>query len=152
MTLFYIPFGYLLKFCCIISGNQYVLALFFFALIMQIVLFPLGIKQQKSSVNMAKMKPKEQIIREKYKGRNDRPTQMKMQQEIQDLYRNEGVSQLSGCLPLLIQLPLILILFGVVRYPLSYCVAINDNAYVNKQYTTAATMLEEAKEKIAASD
>ena len=55
MTLFYIPFGYLLKFCCIISGNQYVLALFFFALIMQIVLFPLGIKQQKSSVNMAKM-------------------------------------------------------------------------------------------------
>ena len=65
MTLFYIPFGYLLKFCCIISGNQYVLALFFFALIMQIVLFPLGIKQQKSSVNMAKMKPKEQIIREK---------------------------------------------------------------------------------------
>lgn len=152
MTLFYIPFGYLLKFCCIISDNQYVLALFFFALIMQIVLFPLGIKQQKSSVNMAKMKPKEQIIREKYKGRNDRPTQMKMQQEIQDLYRNEGVSQLSGCLPLLIQLPLILILFGVVRYPLSYCVAINDNAYVNKQYTTAVTMLEEAKEKIAASD
>ncbi len=152
MTIFYIPFGYLLKFCCLISGNHYVLALFFFALIMQIVLFPLGIKQQKTSVNMQKMKPKEQIIREKYKGRTDRPTQMKMQQEIQELYQKEGVSQFSGCLPMLIQLPIILILFGVVRYPLSYCVAINDSAYVNKQYQTAVNMLEEAKASIAYSE
>lgn len=152
MTIFYIPFGYLLKFCCMISGNQYVLALFFFALIMQVVLFPLGIKQQKTSVNMAKMRPKEQIIREKYKGRNDRPTQMKMQQEIQELYQKEGVSQFSGCLPLLIQLPIILILFGVVRYPLSYSVAINDKPFVEKQYQTAVIMLDEAKEAIAASE
>jgi len=152
MSIFYIPFGYLLKFCCLISGNHYVLALFFFALIMQIVLFPLGIKQQKTSVNMQKMKPKEQIIREKYKGRTDRPTQMKMQQEIQELYQKEGVSQFSGCLPLLIQLPIILILFGVVRYPLSYCVAINDSAYVDRQYQTAVNMLEEAKDAIAESE
>lgn len=152
MTIFYIPFGYLLKFCCMISGNQYVLALFFFALIMQVILFPLGIKQQKTSVNMAKMRPKEQIIREKYKGRNDRPTQMKMQQEIQALYQKEGVSQFSGCLPMLIQLPIILILFGVVRYPLSYSVAINDKPFVERQYQTAVVMLEEAKESIAASE
>ncbi len=153
MDILYIPFGYLLKLCCTLAGNQYVLALLFFALIMQIVLFPLGIKQQKASVNMQKIKPKEQIIREKYKGRTDRPTQMKMTQEIQDLYQREGVSQFSGCLPLLIQLPLIIILFAVVRYPLQYCVALGEgDSFIKNQYTTAVNMLEEAKDSIKESE
>ncbi len=152
MSVFYLPFGYLLKLCCTLAFNEYVLALLFFAIIMQVILFPLGIKQQKSSVNMQKIKPKEQIIREKYSGRNDRPTQIKMQQEIQELYQKEGVSQFSGCLPLLIQLPIILILFAVVRYPLTYCVAINDAEFVENQYTTAIGMFESAKSKIADSE
>lgn len=150
LDILYIPFGYVLKFCCIVTGNYYVLALLLFALIMQVLLFPLGIKQQKSSVSMAKMRPKEQLIREKYKGRNDRPTQQKMQQEIQELYQKEGYSPLSGCLPLLIQLPIILALFGVVRQPLTYTVASSDFD-VDKQYQTAVVMLEEAKNAIDAS-
>ncbi|MEG1743574.1 MAG: membrane protein insertase YidC, partial [Clostridia bacterium] len=149
LSFLYIPFGYVLKLCGILSGNHYVLSLLFFALIMQIILFPLGIKQQKSSVKMAKINPKVQLVREKYKGRNDRPTQQKMNMEIQDLYTKEGYSQLAGCLPLLIQLPIILALFGVIRQPLTYSVALaNDEFNVDNQYKTAIIMLEEGKSAI----
>ncbi|MBO4366730.1 MAG: membrane protein insertase YidC [Clostridia bacterium] len=116
----YIPFSYVMKGCLWLTGNNYFFALFFFALIFQILLFPLAIKQQKSQVNQAKIKPKEQAIRKKYAGRTDRVTQQKMNQEIQEMYQQEGFNPLSGCLPLLIQLPLILILYGVVRYPIQY--------------------------------
>ncbi len=116
----YIPFSYVMKGCLWLTGNNYFFALFFFALIFQILLFPLAIKQQKSQVNQAKIKPKEQAIRKKYAGRTDRVTQQKMNQEIQEMYQQEGFNPLSGCLPILIQLPLILILYGVVRYPIQY--------------------------------
>ena len=135
-------FGYLLKFCCTISGGYYILALFFFTLIMQILLFPLGIKQQKASIKMAKVKPKEMLIREKYSGRTDRVTQQKMNMEIQELYRSEGTSMFGGCLPLLIQLPIIIILWSVIQQPLTY--TSKGNVDVTAQYNTAAMILDGA--------
>ena len=120
MNFIYDIFSYLMKGCLYISGNHYILALFFFALAMEIILLPLAIKQQKSQIQMAKIKPKEMAIREKYKGRNDRTTQQKMTMEIQDMYQQNGYNQFSGCLPLLIQLPIIFILFAIVRQPISY--------------------------------
>lgn len=120
MSFIYDIFSYLMKGCLYISGNHYILALFFFALVMEIVLIPLAIKQQKSQIKMAQIKPLEMAIREKYKGRNDRATQQKMTMEIQEMYQQNGHSQFSGCLPLLIQLPIILILFTIVREPITY--------------------------------
>ncbi len=135
-------FGYLLKFCCTISGGYYILALFIFTLIIQIILFPLGIKQQKASIKMAKVKPKEMLIREKYSGRTDRVTQQKMQMEIQELYRSEGTSMFGGCLPLLIQLPIILILWNVIKMPMTYTAKGNVNTVT--QYDIAAQILDGA--------
>lgn len=126
MNIFYTLFGYIMKFCYSISFSNYIIALFFFALIMQILFFPLGIKQQKSSVLLAKIRPKENAIRSKYRGRNDRATQQKMQLEIQEMYKQEGYSATSGCLPLLIQLPLIMVLFGVIQGPLTYTTDMNN--------------------------
>lgn len=120
MDFIYDIFSYIMKGCLYISGNHYVIALFFFALAMMVVLLPLAIKQHNSQIKMAKVKPKEMAIREKYKGRNDRTTQQKMTMEIQEMYRESGYSQFSGCLPLLIQLPIIFILFAIVRNPISY--------------------------------
>ncbi len=102
-----------------ITGN-YILALLLFALVAKLIFLPLDIKQQKNSIKQASMRPKELAIRNKYKGRTDRATQMKMQQEIQDMYQKEGYSPFSGCLPMLIQLPLIFILYAVIRSPISY--------------------------------
>lgn len=114
------PFGWIMEFCLKITGNYYVFALFFFALIMQIVLIPLAIKQHKSQMVQRKLRPKELAIRKKYAGRTDRATQQKMTLEIQEMHKNEGYSQLAGCLPMLIQLPIIFILFAIVRQPISY--------------------------------
>lgn len=120
MSLIYLPFSYIMKFCVWIAQNSYLFGLFFFALVFQIILFPFAIKQQKSQISRAKIQPKEMAIRERYAGRTDRVTQQKMQQEIQEMYQREGYSPFSGCLPLLIHLPLIFILFAIVRYPIQY--------------------------------
>ena len=120
MNFIYLPFSYLMKGCLYLSGNSYLIALLFFALAMEIILLPLAIKQQKSQIKMAEIKPKEMAIREKYKGRTDRVTQQKMTIEIQEMYQESGYNQFGGCLPLLIQLPIILILFAIVRNPITY--------------------------------
>ena len=86
--------------------GSYVLALFFFAIIVELVMLPFGIRQQKNSIKQAKLRPKEMAIRKKYAGRNDQPTQQKMSQEIQELYQREGFNPMGGCLPLLIQFPI----------------------------------------------
>ncbi len=100
--------------------GSYAIALLFYALIFKILLLPFAIKQQKNQIAMAKLTPKIQLIRAKYRGRNDRVTQQKMQQEIMELQQKEGYSPFSGCLPMLIQLPLIIFLYNVIRSPLSY--------------------------------
>ncbi len=136
MSFIYVPFSYLMKGCLFISGNSYFFALFFFALAMQIILLPLAIKQQKSQIMMAKIKPKEMAIREKYKGRTDRVTQQKMTMEIQEMYQKNGYNQFGGCLPFLVQLPIILILFTIVRQPITYASNLPDN-FVNDNIGTA---------------
>ena len=80
---------YLMIFCDKITGQQYWLSLFLFALIIKIVLFPFGIKQQKSQQKLAKLRPKEESIRRKYKDRNDQESLRKMNEEIQAMYREE---------------------------------------------------------------
>ncbi len=129
MRFIYLPFSYIMKFCVWIAQNSYLFGLFFFALVFQLLLqFPLAIKQQKSQIARAKIQPKELAIRERYAGRTDRVTQQKMQTEIQEMYQKEGFSPFSGCLPMLIQLPLIFILFAIVRYPVQYSSSFTDEA------------------------
>lgn len=126
MSFLYTIIGWIMKMCYSISFNNYILTLFIFALVMQIILFPFGIKQQKSTVKRASLRPKEEEIMRRYRGRNDRETQQKMQMEIQEMYKAEGYSPTAGCLPLLIQFPIIISLFGVVRAPLTYTTDLNS--------------------------
>ncbi len=103
-----------------ITGGKYVLGLLVFALMVEIIMLPFGIKQQKNSIKQARLRPKEMAIRNKYKGRTDQATQQKMAQEIQKMYQDEGFNPMGGCLPLLIQLPIILALYQIVIDPLRY--------------------------------
>ncbi len=100
--------------------GTYALALLFYALIFKVLFLPFSIKQQKNQIAMAKLAPKIELIKAKYKGRTDRPTLEKQQMEIMELQRSEGYSPFSGCLPLLIQLPLIILLYNVIQKPLAY--------------------------------
>lgn len=113
------PFGYLLRGSYALT-HSYAIAIIIFALVIRVILLPFGIKQQKGMIIQAKLRPKEMKIRNKYKGRTDRVTQEKLNTEIMELYREENYSPFSGCLPLLVQLPIILILFWVVTAPVTY--------------------------------
>jgi YidC/Oxa1 family membrane protein insertase len=87
-------------------------------------MFPFGIKQQKNSQKQAKLRPKENVIRKKYAGRNDKATQMKMNTEIQELYQKENFNPLGGCLPLLLSMFVLFSVYSVVRSPLTYTAAV----------------------------
>ncbi len=113
-------FGYVVKFCYKIGGNNYLVALILFAVIVKIAMLPLSIKQQKNQIKQASLRPKEMAIRKKYAGRNDQPTQQKMQNEIMELYQKENFNPMGGCLPMLIQLPILLGLYQVVIRPLEF--------------------------------
>lgn len=111
---------YLMIFCDKITGQHYWLSLLLFALIIKIVLFPFGIKQQKSQQKLAKLRPKEEAIRRKYKGQTDQESMRKMNEEIQVMYREEKYSQFGGCLPLLVQMPVLFSLYYIIQNPLHY--------------------------------
>jgi YidC/Oxa1 family membrane protein insertase len=96
-----------------ITGS-YVVAILLFALTVEIVLLPLAIKRQKTSIQQAKLSPKVRAIQKKYAGRNDQVTRQKMQQEIMEMQQEEGFNQFGGCLTLLIQLPIIMALYNII--------------------------------------
>ena len=84
---------------------NYGLAIVLMTVIIKIILFPLTKKQIESSRAMMSIQPKMKAIQEKYK--NDK---VRLNQELAKLYKEEGVNPVAGCLPLLIQMP---ILFGI---------------------------------------
>lgn len=124
--IFAIPFGYVMQFFNKISGGHYLISLFLFALAIKLITLPFGIKQQKAQIKGAMLRPKMMMIEKKYAGRNDRVTQQKKQQEMMELQQKEGYSPLSGCLPLLIQFPILIALYRIIRMPLKYCVGLAD--------------------------
>ncbi len=113
--------GYVLQFCYFITRN-YGVALLVFALLFKLILLPSGIKQQKNQILQAKLRPKEMAIRKKYKNVNpsDRAMAQKIQMEVQEMYQREGFNPAGGCLPMLLQMPIIFALYSVVRSPLTF--------------------------------
>lgn len=84
------------------------LVIIIFALLMKIVLNPLTKKQTESMKKMSQLNPRITAIREKYK---DDP--VKANQQIMKIYKDEKINPAGGCLPLLLQLPILYALFGV---------------------------------------
>ena len=127
-----IPLGWIIRVCYSLVDN-YFLALLLFAIVMQILLLYFSIKQQKNSVQQAKLAPKTAAIRKKYAGRNDAQTQQKMQEELQEMYQKEKYSPFGGCLPLLIQMPILFALYNVVMNPLRYITGISADTIAQIQ-------------------
>lgn len=103
----------------LLSGNTDVQALgitiILFTFITRLLMAPLMFNQQRSSRRMTRLQPKIQKIQDKYKGKTDPESNQRMQQEIQALYKENKANPMSGCLPLLIQMPIIFALFEVLR-------------------------------------
>lgn len=115
------PFAWLLRAFYNLGGN-YVLALFLFAIVFKIVLLPSSISQQKGMAKQQRLQPKVRRIQAKFAG-----DQKKIQEETQALYQREGYNPMNaGCLPMLIQLPIIYILYEVIYNPLKYVLRIDS--------------------------
>ena len=118
-------FGYIIFFGYKISG-VYVIGLFLFTIAVKLVLFPLSIKQQKTMAKQSRLSPKLQEIKERCG--NDK---QRYNQEMMELYQREGANPSSGCLPLLLQFPIIMGLYQAVVKPLS-CVLHMGNDVINQ--------------------
>ncbi len=128
MSYYYQIFGWILKFIYNLVGNNYALALIVFTLFFRLILLPSTISQQKGAAKQMRMQAKINRIQEKYKDYQKADKQQRIQEETQALYQKEGYSSMTGgCLPLLIQLPVMWGLYGAVYKPLSYILGIGSD-------------------------
>ena len=109
-----VPLGYLLTFIYKLVGN-YGISLIILTVLVKLLLYPLYFKQIKSTASMSSIQPKIKAIQEKYK--NDKE---KMNEEMAKLSKNENFNPMGGCLPTLIQLPILWGLFTLLRNPIRY--------------------------------
>jgi YidC/Oxa1 family membrane protein insertase len=91
---------------------NYGVAIIILTVLIRVVLLPLGIKQIKSMQHMQAIQPKVKEIQKKYKG-----NKAKAQEETMKLYSEMGVSPFGSCLPLLLQFPILISMYAVIRAP-----------------------------------
>ena len=96
-------------------GLNIVLSTVLFTIIVYTLLLPFTVKQQKFTRISAVMNPEIQAIQNKYKGKNDQASMLKMQEETKLVYTKYGTSPTGGCLGSLIQLPFLFALWPVMR-------------------------------------
>jgi len=112
--------------------TNYGLALIMFTLITRIIFIYFNAKGRKSMLRMQRLTPKQMAIREKYKGKYGDDAQGRMranqeaQQEINQLFQAEGVSPFGGCLWSLIPMPIMFVLFAVLRAPLRWVIGVSS--------------------------
>ncbi len=134
-----IPLGYVLKFLSEILGGNFAASVLVFTLLINLVLIPLSIKSQKSSVSQMRIKPKLDELKKRYG--DDR---QKMAQAQQKLYQEEGVSMSGGCLPMIVRMVLLFSIYWLIMSPLTY-MAGADKAKVENVTTTINTALSDLK-------
>ena len=108
------PLLWLLELLYGFIGN-YGIAIIVLTLIVKLCLYPLYIKQTKSMAKMSTVQPKMQALQNRYA--NDKEM---LNVKMAELYKEEGFNPMSGCLPMIIQMPIIMGLFALLRNPLMY--------------------------------
>ncbi len=128
------PLGWIMWLCYSVVKN-YGFAIILFTILTKLLLFPLSVKQQKNSVKMASFQPKLAAIQKKYANNKE-----KMSEEMQKLYTKEGYNPMSGCLPLLIQFPILFGLIDVIYNPLKHMLRFPADA-INRAIEIASNVL-----------
>ena len=114
MSYIMMALGWVLKLFSVLTGN-YGVAIILFTIFIKAVLMPLTVKQQTSMLKTQKLQPLLNELQNKYG--NDKE---KLNQETMKLYQKYNINPMGGCLPLLIQLPILMMLYWVVRKPVVY--------------------------------
>jgi len=121
------PLGYILGWINDFVNN-YGVAIILFTILIKLIMLPLGLKQQKSMTKMQRIQPKLKEIQDKYQY-----DQNKASQETMKLYKEYGVNPAGGCLPLLIQFPILIGLYQVIYRPLTYILHFSDKKVASLQ-------------------
>ncbi len=115
-----------------------------FTVIVKIILLPFGLKQQKTTVKTKQVRPELEKIQAKYK--NDKE---KLNEETMKLYQKHGINPMGGCLPLLIQLPILLGLYRIIQAPITWFYRKTPTVYFNELIEQGKFAKEEVIEKLA---
>ncbi len=107
------PLVLLLRYVSELFGGSHGLGIIFVTILIRLILLPLNIKQLKSSKAMQEIQPEMQALREKYSSK-DASTQQKLQQETMQLFQKHGVNPMAGCLPILIQMPILIAFYHAI--------------------------------------
>lgn len=118
MSYIMLGLGWVLKLMYILVNN-YGVAILLFTIVVKAILMPLTVKQQKSMLKTQKLQPLLMDLQKKYE--NDKE---KLNQETMKLYQKYQVNPMSGCLPMLIQFPIIIALYWVVKQPIIYIMGV----------------------------
>ena len=108
------PFAKLILLFYSITGS-YGVSLLLFALVIRLILFPVFLKGRKSMLSMSGLAEKQQELAKKYARNRE-----KYSQELAKLYEEEGVKPSGGCLWSFLPMPFLMVLYLVVRRPLTY--------------------------------
>lgn len=94
-------------------GGSYGIGIIIFTLIIRLILLPVMHHQTKSTKKMSEMQPQLKVLQEKYASK-DTDTQNKLKEETSKLYAEAGVNPVAGCLPLLIQMPVLIAMYQAI--------------------------------------
>jgi YidC/Oxa1 family membrane protein insertase len=128
MQFLYELFGNRVRWIYDFVGN-YGLSIVLFSLFAKVILTPLTVKQTRSMQMMKFMNPKMTDLQKKYANNKE-----KLNEEMMKLYKQYGYNPLSGCLPMLLQMPIIIGLFGVLRQPAVYVFTEAEYALVSQKF------------------
>lgn len=130
------PLGWIIEMIYSLVAN-YGLAIIIFTVLVKLILLPLNIKSQKAMRKQQKIQPILQELQKKYANDQD-----KLNREMMKLYKENNVSMTGGCLPMLIQMPILIGLYQVIQKPLSYLVGVDWMAQdvIDKVYMLRDTM------------
>ena len=105
------PFGILIKYIYnYLAFDSYGLAIILFTIFARLLLFPLNLSQQRSMDKQQAIMPEMEALKQKYGNDKNR-----LQQEQQMLYSKYNINPMAGCLPLLLQFPLLMALYEIIR-------------------------------------
>jgi len=124
------PFAWLMLFFYNLFSS-YGIALILFAIVIKLVLFPVTLKSKKSMIQTTMLSEKMQKLQKQYGKDRER-----YNLEVQKLYEKEHVNPMGGCLWSLIPMIVLIMLYGIIRYPLTYFMGMSDD-----QIQTLATQL-----------
>ena len=116
-----IPFAWLVRLFYTLTGS-FGMAIILFTVVLKLIMLPFQVKSKKSMMRMNRMNGKIKEIQKKYAN-----NQVKMQEEMQKLYQEEGVNPMSGCLWSFLPLPILLALYSIMRQPITHLMMLSND-------------------------